>query len=82
MYHRIDGELVAIGVIDLTSSYFKSCYFIYKKKYSYLNLGVVGAIIELEYCKKLKDSWQKSLSYYHLGELVIDCSKVNYKLNY
>jgi arginyl-tRNA--protein-N-Asp/Glu arginylyltransferase len=82
MYHRIDGELVAIGVIDLTSSYFKSCYFIYKKKYSYLNLGVVGAIIELEYCKKLKDSWQQSLSYYHLGELVIDCSKVNYKLNY
>jgi arginyl-tRNA--protein-N-Asp/Glu arginylyltransferase len=82
MYHRIDGELVAIGVIDLTSSYFKSCYFIYKKKYSYLNIGVVGAIIELEYCKKLKDSWQQSLSYYHLGELVIDCSKVNYKLNY
>ena len=82
MYHRIDGELVAIGVIDLTSSYFKSCYFIYKKKYSYLNLGVVGAMIELEYCRKLKDLWQKSLSYYHLGELVIDCSKVNYKLNY
>ena len=82
MYHRIDGELVAIGVIDFTSSYFKSCYFIYKKKYSYLNIGVVGAIIELEYCKKLKDSWQQSLSYYHLGELVIDCSKVNYKLNY
>jgi len=82
MYHRIDGELVAIGVIDLTPTYFKSCYFIYKKKYAYLNLGVVGAIIELEYCRKLKDLWQKSLSYYHLGELVIDCPKVNYKLNY
>ena len=82
MYHRIDGELVAIGVIDLTQTYFKSCYFIYKTKYAYLNLGVVGAMIELEYCRKLKDSWQQSLSYYHLGEIVIDCPKVNYKLNY
>lgn len=55
MYHRIDGELVAVGVIELTSSYFNSGYFIYKSKYSYLNLGVVGAIIELEYCRKLQE---------------------------
>ncbi len=82
MYHRIDGELVAIGVIELTQTYFNSGYFIYKTKYSYLNLGVVGAMIELEYCRKLKDLWQQSLFYYHLGELVIDCPKVNYKLNY
>jgi arginine-tRNA-protein transferase len=82
MYHRIDGELVAIGVIELTPTYFNSGYFIYKTKYAYLNLGVVGAMIELEYCRKLKDLWQQSLSYYHLGELVIDCPKVNYKLNY
>lgn len=82
MHHRIDGELVAIGIIELTETYFNSGYFIYKTKYSYLNLGVIGALIELEYCRKLKDLWQPSLSYYHLGELVVDCPKVNYKLNY
>ena len=54
----------------------------YKTKYSYLNLGVVGAIIELEFCRKLKEIWQPNLKYYHLGELVLDCPKVNYKLNY
>ena len=53
MYHRINGELVAIGCFELTSKYYNSNYFMYKTKYAYLNLGVVGAIIELEFCKKL-----------------------------
>ena len=82
MYHRIDGELVAIGVCDITEKYFNSAYFIYKSKYAYLNLGVVGAIIEIEFCRKLSQLWAPNLQYYHLGELVLDCPKVNYKMNY
>ena len=57
MYHRIDGELVAIGILELTNKYFNSGYFMYKSKYSYLNLGVIGAIIEFEYCRELMDLW-------------------------
>jgi len=57
MYHRIDGELVAIGIIEITNKYFNSAYFMYKTKYCYLNLGVVGAVIELEYCRQLMDLW-------------------------
>jgi arginyl-tRNA--protein-N-Asp/Glu arginylyltransferase len=82
IYHRIDGELVAIGICEFTNKYFNSAYFMYKTKYSFLNLGVVGAIIELELCRKLQELWQPDLKYYHLGELVLDCPKVNYKLNY
>ena len=82
IYHRIDGELIAIGVCEFTNKYFNSAYFMYKTKYSYLNLGVVGAVIELEICRKLREMWSPDLSYYHLGELVLDCPKVNYKLNY
>ena len=82
MYHRIDGEIVAIGVCELTDKFFNSGYFIYKSKYAYLNLGVVGAIMELEFCRKLSEMWQPSLKFFHLGELVQDCPKVNYKLNY
>ena len=66
----------------MTQKYFNSSYFMYKTKYQYLNLGVVGAIIELEYCRNLQRHWQPTLQYYHLGELVIECPKVNYKLNY
>ena len=28
MYHRIDGRLVAIGVLDILNSFLNSCYFI------------------------------------------------------
>ena len=82
MYHRINGELVAIGVIDITQNYFNSGYFITKSKYSYLNLGVIGALIEIKYAQELKKLWLPSLENYLLGELVVDCPKVNYKLNY
>lgn len=82
IYHRIDGELVAISICEFTEKYFNSAYFMYKTKYSFLNLGVVGAVIELEFCRKLQEIWSPELKYYHLGELVLDCPKVNYKLNY
>jgi hypothetical protein len=28
MYHRIDGVIAAIGVLDITKTYVDSCYFI------------------------------------------------------
>ena len=52
-YHRIDGRLVAVGVCDITDSYFNSAYFIYDPEFMFLNLGVVGAIRELEFCRRL-----------------------------
>jgi len=42
----------------------------------------VGALIEIEFCKKLIETCKPNLKYYGLGELVNECSKVNYKLAY
>ena len=47
MYHRIDGRLVAIGDFDITPSYYNSAYFFYDPEFSFLNMGVVSAIMEL-----------------------------------
>lgn len=82
MYHRLDGKLVACGIIDITNTTFNSAYFMYDPEYSFLNLGVVGAIIELEYMRMIRKNFNPNLKNYHLGELVISCNKVNYKLNY
>lgn len=49
MYHRIDGKLVAVGLIDICESVMNSAYFLYDPDYRFLNLGVIGAIIEIEY---------------------------------
>ena len=82
MYHRIDGKLVAVGVIDICSKYLNSAYFIYDPDYSKLSLGVVGAIKEMEYMRLIKSKYNPNLQYYHLGELQPKQSKVNYKANY
>ena len=81
-YHRIDGKLVAMGVTDITNSVLNSQYFIYDPDYSFLSLGVVGAIHEIEFMKMVQKNYNPSLKMYQLGELVLNCNKVNYKLNY
>lgn len=82
MYHRIDGKLVAIGVIDICKRFFNSAYFIYDPEYKFLNLGVVGAIREMEYMNMIIKNFNPDLTFYQLGEMVPCCPKVNYKLNY
>jgi len=71
MYHRIDGKLAAIGVIDICpNSVFNSAYFMWDPDYKFLNMGTVGAIVELEYMRLLRMKYKKSnLKWYHLGEL-------------
>ena len=82
MYHRIDGKLVAIGVIDICKRFFNSAYFIYDPEYMFLNLGVVGAIRELEFMRMIVKNFNPDLTWYQLGEMVPCCPKVNYKMNY
>ena len=81
-YHRIDGKLVAVGVNDITKTVLNSQYFIYDPDYSFLCLGVVGAIHEIEFMKMVKKKFNPEFVNYQLGELVLNCPKVNYKLNY
>jgi arginyl-tRNA---protein transferase len=71
-----------MGVTDITKSVLNSQYFIYDPDYSFLSLGVVGAIHEIEFMKMVQKNYNPSLKMYQLGELVLNCNKVNYKLNY
>jgi arginyl-tRNA--protein-N-Asp/Glu arginylyltransferase len=43
---------------------------------------VISAIREFEYIRFLKKYYIPTLKYYQLGEMVVTCPKVNYKLNY
>jgi len=74
--------LVAVGVTDITKSVLNSQYFIYDPDYSFLCLGVIGAIHEIEFMKMVKKKYNPEFVNYQLGELVLNCPKVNYKLNY
>ena len=52
-YHRIDGRLVAVGNIDLSTTILNSQYFIYDPDFQFLCMGVIGAIHEIEYMKMI-----------------------------
>ena len=82
MYHRIDGKLVAVGVLDICKRFMNSAYFLYDPDYMFLSLGVVGAIREMEYMNMVIKNFNSELTFYQLGEMVPCCPKVNYKLNY
>lgn len=64
MYHRIDGKLIAVGVIDILTTIFNSGYFIYDPEYSFLSMGVVGAIREFEYMRLIKQKFNPYLKWY------------------
>ena len=83
MYHRIDGKLVAVNVIDILDTIFVSVYCIYDPDYSFLSLGVVTVVEEIEYFRMLKVRGHRpDLKWYSLSDLVVTCPKVNYKLKY
>ena len=63
-YHRIDGKLVAMGVCDITNKVLNSQYFIYDPDYSFLRLGVIGAIHEIEYMKMVQKKYNQNLNHY------------------
>ena len=71
-----------MGVVDITKKVLNSQYFIYDPEFSFLRLGVVGAIHELEFMRMVQKNYNQYLNEYQLGELVLNCPKVNYKLTY
>ena len=47
MLHYIDGELIAVGVLDFLDRYLISTQFYYNPKYRDLAIGKVGALREI-----------------------------------
>lgn len=72
--------MVACGALDILESHVDSVYFFYDTDYKWLNLGVIGALKEIEYMQKLRID--QRYKWYVLGDMVISCPKVNYKLQY
>lgn len=82
MLHRIDGKLIAVGVLDFTKNMVSSVYFFYDPAYKFLNLGIVGALREIEYVRNIQENYAPSFEYYYLGYYIQDCIKSVYKSQY
>jgi arginine-tRNA-protein transferase len=82
LIHRINGKIIAVGVLDILPTSISSCYLYYDTDFSFLNIGVFTALKEIEYTKFLQKNLSEKIKYYVLGFYIHDCQKMRYKGEY
>ncbi|KAG0631858.1 hypothetical protein M758_1G284500 [Ceratodon purpureus] len=79
--YRIDGKLVAVGVLDVLPHCLSSYYFFWDPDLAFLSLGKYSALREIEWVRGISKV-RPSLSYYYLGNYIHTCPKMRYKAAY
>lgn len=82
-HYRIDGKLVAVGVIDILPKCLSSVYLYYDPDHQFLNLGVYSALRELEMVRRLNTGDPEDVfKHYYMGYYIHTCQKMRYKGGY
>ena len=79
--YRVDGRLVAVGVVDVLPKCLSSKYFFWEPSFAWASLGKLGALREIEWVKNASKTCA-SLRYYYLGYYIRECPKMRYKAEY
>ena len=79
--YRVDGRLVAVGVVDVLPKCLSSKYFFWEPSFAWASLGKLGALREIEWVKNASKTCA-SLRYYYLGYYIHECPKMRYKAEY
>jgi arginyl-tRNA--protein-N-Asp/Glu arginylyltransferase len=69
----LDGNLVAVGFVDLSDRALSSVYFIYRTSVTNRRMGTFGMIQEIEYARK------SGLEFYYPGYYIKDNARMSYK---
>ena len=69
MLHRFDGKLVAFSVLAMAQTMMSTLYFVFDPDYSFLKLGVVSVLKEIEFMRFLNEKYNYGLKYLILGDL-------------
>lgn len=80
--YRLDGKLVAIGVLDILPSCVSSVYLVYDPTFEKHSLGKISALREVSLAKEIHDAGVDGLQYLYLGYYVHTCPKMLYKGEY
>ncbi|RAL36928.1 unnamed protein product [Cuscuta campestris] len=79
--YLIDGQLVAVGVIDILPKCLSSKYLFWDPDFAFLSLGKYSAQQEIRWVKE-NQVHCPSLQYYYLGYYIHSCHKMRYKAAY
>ncbi|KAJ8062619.1 hypothetical protein OCU04_009143 [Sclerotinia nivalis] len=74
--YRLDGKLVAVGVLDLLPKCVSAVYFMYHESVHSHGFGKLGALREISLAK------EKGYQYWYAGFYIHSCVKMRYKGDY
>ncbi|KAL3422443.1 arginine-trna-protein transferase 1 [Phlyctema vagabunda] len=74
--YRLDGKLVAVGVLDLLPQCVSAVYFMYHESVHQHNIGKIGALKEIALAK------EKGYQWWYAGFYIHSCVKMRYKGDY
>lgn len=79
--YLINGQLVAVGVVDILPRCLSSKYLFWDPDFAFLSLGKYSALQEINWVKD-NQIHCPSLQYYYLGYYIHSCNKMRYKAAY
>jgi arginine-tRNA-protein transferase len=71
--YRLDGRLIALGLVDMTPNTLSSVYFFHHPDYRSFALGTWSVMQEIEYARQHGRQWL------HMGFYIRECQSMNYK---
>ena len=80
--YRVDGRLIAVGVVDVLPRCLSSKYLFWDPDYARLSLGKLSALKEIEWAQRQEREHCPSLQSYYMGYYIHTCPKMTYKAAY
>lgn len=80
--YRLDGALIALGVIDILPECVSSVYFMYDPKHDKYSLGKLSALREASLAREIYDAGAIAMSSLAMGFYIHSCPKMKYKGEY
>ncbi|KAG8953625.1 Arginyl-tRNA--protein transferase 1 [Tulasnella sp. 424] len=80
--YRVDGELVAMGVIDILPFCVSSVYLMYSPKWEAHSLGKLSALKEIALAQEIFSYGAPGMGYLYMGFYIHTCPKMKYKGQY
>ncbi|RUS16583.1 arginine-tRNA-protein transferase [Endogone sp. FLAS-F59071] len=78
----LDGQLIAVAVLDVLPKCVSSVYFLYDPDYAFLGLGNYSALREIALAQELGTKGYDELTWYCMGFYIHNCQKMKYKGQY
>ncbi|KAF5337715.1 hypothetical protein D9611_014530 [Ephemerocybe angulata] len=82
--YRVDGKLIAVGVLDILPNCVSSVYFMYDSEWEHYSLGKdqLSALREVSLAKEIHDAGVPGMGYLYMGFYIYSCQKMRYKGEY